>query len=359
MKFIEVLFEKLQRHPKRIVFPDGTDARVLEAAAEYIGRRLGIAILLGNRDEINAAAQKHGISTNRIKIIDPRKADDLPLFVAHLEKLQRYRGIALNEGEKIMSNPNYFATMMVQNGQADGLVGGATGNAGSLLRPLFQIIKPLPGIKTISSCLLMQVPDCEYGEKGVFVFADCSIIPHPTVDQLSSIAIESAKIFRQLTGEIPRVAMLSYSTKGTAQTQDAERVVAAAALARQYFMNNDLNIEIDGEMQVDAALVPSIAQTKAPGSHVAGRANVLIFPDLNAGNIAAKMMQRLAKADAYGQILLGLDKPAGDVSRGSTVREILGVATIVGLQAVNYRKLYPEQGARFTGDYELPEFKAA
>ncbi len=234
---------------------------------------------------------------------------------------------------------------MLQYGQVDGLVGGATSNSGSILRPLFQLIKPLPGIKSISSCVVLQVPNIEYGEKGVFTFADCGVIPNPSVDQLATIATESARLFRQLTGSIPRVAMLSYSTKGSAQTQDTEKIVAATALAKQQLFEKMQTAEIDGELQVDTALNKEIAEIKAPGSLVAGQANVLVFPDLNSGNIAVKLVHRLAGGEAYGQILLGLDKPAADLSRGASIHEIVGVAAIVSLQAIEYRRLYPEQGA--------------
>jgi phosphate acetyltransferase len=345
MKFIECLFEKLQRHPKRIVFPDGSDTRVLHAAREFSDRKLGPAILLGSEEVIQAAAAREGVSLNRILVIDPEKGDDLPLFIRRLESLARYRNIPVEEAKNIVVKPNYFAAMMVQNGQADGLVGGAMSSSGSLLRPLFQLIKPLPGVKTISSCMVMDVPDCELGDDGVFFFADCGVIPNPTVEQLSQIAVQTAKLARQLTGNSPRVAMLSYSTKGSAQTADTEKIVAATALAKQYFIENDLLIEIDGELQVDAALIEDIAKTKAPDSRVAGRANVLIFPDLNSGNISTKLVQRLTKADGYGNILLGLDKPAADLSRGASVADIVGVATIVGLNAIEYRRLYPDQGA--------------
>jgi phosphate acetyltransferase len=354
MSFIENVFEKLKRHPKRIVFPDGMDTRVQAAAFEFASKELGIPILLGNKEEIQASLKNNGFVSPFIKVIEPKKADDLQLFISHLEKLQRYRGIALSEGETIICNPNYFATMMVQHGQADGLVGGANIGAGSLLRPLFQIIKPLPGVKTISSCTLLRVPDCSFGHQGLFVLGDCSIIPHPSVEQLSCIAVESAKLFRQLTGETPRVAMLSYSTKGTAPTQDAEKIIAATALAKKSFTEQNIKVEIDGELQADVALVESIAAAKAPGSLVAGKANVLIFPDLNSGSISCRLIQRLAKADAYGQILLGLDKPAGDVSRGASSAEILGVAAIVAVQAINYRNLYPEQGANPQPKYVPP-----
>jgi phosphate acetyltransferase len=307
-------------------------------------------VLLGKREEVEAAAEKAKISLHKINIIDPEHADDLPLFVKRLEGLARYKGIANADSRKIVTNPNYFGSLMLQHGQVDGLVGGATSNSGSILRPLFQLIKPLTGVKSISSCVIMQVPNTAYGEKGVFTFADCGVIPNPNVDQLSTIATESARLFRQLTGGVPRVAMLSYSTKGSAQTQDTEKIVAATALAKQVFFEKDQIGEVDGELQVDTALIKEIAEIKAPGSPVAGHANVLVFPDLNSGNIASKLVHRLTGGEAYGQILLGLDKPAADLSRGASVHEIVGVAAIVSLQAIEYRRLYPDQGA---GRYDM------
>lgn len=345
MKFIESVFENLRKHPKRIVFPEGSEPRVLAAAAEFVHLNLGVAVLLGKRDEIEAAAHKARVSLKKIHVIDPETAEDLPLFVKRIENLSRYKGIAEVDALKIVTNPNYFGALMLQNGQVDGLVGGATSNSGSILRPLFQLIKPLPGIKSISSCVVLQLPHHKLGEKGVFTFADCGVIPNPNVDQLATIATESARLFRQLTGAIPRVAMLSYSTKGSAQTQDTEKIVAATALAKQILFDRKQPGEVDGELQVDTALVKEIADIKAPGSPVAGQANVLVFPDLNSGNIAMKLVQRLAGGEAYGQILLGLDKPAADLSRGATIHEIVGVAAIVSLQAIEYRRLYPEQGA--------------
>jgi phosphate acetyltransferase len=350
MKFIESVFQKLRKHPKRVVFPEGTEPRILAAAAEFVHLQLGIAVLLGKRDEVEAAASDAKVSLNKILIIDPEKAEDLPLFTKRLESLSRYKGIAEVDARKIVSNPNYFGAMMLQNGQVDGLVGGAASNSGSILRPLFQLIKPLAGIKSIASCVVLQVPNIDCGENGVFAFADCGVIPNPNVDQLATIAVESGRLFRQLTGAMPRVAMLSYSTKGSAQTQDTEKIVAATALAKQQLFDKKQPGEIDGELQVDAALDKAVAEIKTPGSPVAGHANVLVFPDLNSGNIAVKLVHRLAGGEAYGQILLGLDKPAADLSRGTSVHEIVGVAAIVSLQAIEYRRLYPEQGA---GRYEV------
>lgn len=341
MKFIDSVFEKLERHPKRIVFPEGTEPRVLQAAARFVKLRLGAPIVLGKKEDIFASAAKHGIDIERIGIIDPATADDLPIFCARLEKLKRYRNLGPADAREIVLNPNYFAAMMIQCGQADGLVGGASVYPGTLLRPLIQLVKPLPGAQIISSCMIVQVADKTYGDAGVLLFADCAVIPEPTVDQLAQIAVQTGRICRQLTGIPPRVAMLSFSTKGSSKSPAAERVAAATALAKQKADAEKIEMEIDGELQADTALLEELAARKAPTSRVAGKANVLVFPDLNSGNIAAKLVQYLGGANVYGQILLGLSKPAADLSRGASVEDILGVAAIIGLQAIEYRKLYP------------------
>lgn len=341
MKFIASVFEKLKRHPKRIVFPEGTEPRVLQAAARFVKLRLGAPIVLGKKEEILAAASAYSLDIDHIGIIDPAEADDLPVFIERLEKLKSYRNLGAKDAREIILNPNYFAALMIQYGQADGLVGGASVYPGTLLRPLIQLVKPLPGIDTISSCMILQVPQSKYGDDGVLLFADCAVIPEPTVDQLATIAVQTGKICRQLTGIPPRVALLSFSTKGSAKLPAAEKMAAAASLAKQKAEAEKIEMEIDGELQADTALLADLAQRKAPTSRVAGKANVLIFPDLNSGNIAAKLVQYLADAQVYGQILLGLSKPAADLSRGASVDDILGTAAIVGLQAIEYRKLYP------------------
>ena len=231
-EFIESVYEKLRRHPKRIVFPEGDDYRVLQAASEYVNKKLGPAVVLGKKERVEALAASKEISLHRILVIDPENAADMPLFVRRLEALQRYRGIKEVDAVKILSNPNYFAAMMLQNGQCDGLVAGASEFSGNILRPLFQLIKPLPGIKTVSSTTVLDVPNCSMGDKGILFFADAGVIPTPTVEQLADIAVETARLRRQLTGEVPRVAMLSFSTKGSAQTKDTEKIIAATALAK-------------------------------------------------------------------------------------------------------------------------------
>ena len=343
MKFIESVFQKLKRHPKRIVFPEGTEPRILQAAEEFVKLQLGPAIVLGKKAEVEKVAAREKVDLDHIGIIDPETSTDLPLFCERLEKLKRYHNLGPSDSRATMIKPNYFAAMMVQYGQADALVGGTSTTAGTLLRPLIQLIKPLPNVKTISSCMIIEVADKKFGENGVMLLADCAVIPEPNVDQLATIAVETGKIARQLKGIPPRIAMLSFSTKGSAKLPAAEKIAAATALAKQKAADEGIDMQIDGELQADTALLADLAAIKAPDSSVAGKANVLIFPDLNSGNIAAKLIQHLAKAEAYGQILLGLSCPAADMSRGASVKDILGAAAIVGLQAIEYRKLYPDQ----------------
>lgn len=260
--------------------------------------------------------------------------------------------MAVDEALAAVKQPVYFATMMLHQGSADALVAGASTTAGGILRPLFQTIRLEPGVKAASSCSVIQVGDKSFGEKGVLYLADCSVIPDPTADQLADIALMAAKLARQLHGLKPRVAFLSYSTKGSARHRTLEKILAAVALARQRADQKMIQADFDGELQADAALVPDIARSKAAHSSVAGRANVLVFPDLNAGNICSKLVQRLARGTLYGPILNGLCKPASDLSRGCSIQEILGSAAIVALQSVEYRKLYPDAAAATTERFD-------
>jgi phosphate acetyltransferase len=350
MRFIGSVIEKLQRHPKRIVFPEGGEPRVLQAARQFHALRLGIPILLGDRTRLKEAAEQLNVRLEGIRIINPAESEDLDNFARRFEMLRRHRGIQEKEAREAMLQPNYFGAMMVAMHQADGFVSGTNELTGSVLRPLFQIIKVAPQTTTASSCMVMEVEDTRFGEQGVMFMGDCAVIPEPTVDQLADIAVSTAQLARQLHGTRPRVALLSYSTKGSATHPSIGKVKAAAALAEQKAAQKLLEADFDGEMQVDAALVPEIAKRKAQDSVVAGRATVLIFPDLNSGNIGSRLVQHLARANAYGQILLGLDRPAADVSRGATAHDILGVAAIVGVQAVEYHRLYPGAGEKLPGD---------
>src|SRR5438067_4296676 len=350
MRFIGNLIDKLQRHPKRIVFPEGTEPRVLQAARQFYSLRLGAPILLGDRTAIKAAAERLNLSLEGVRIINPAESEDLDNFAMRYESLRRYKGIKVKEARHAMLNPNYYGAMMVAMHQADGFVSGASEVTGSTLRPLFQIIKVAPQAATASSCMIMEVEDTRFGENGVLFMADCGVIPEPTVEQLADIAVSTALLARQLVGTRPRVALLSYSTKGSATHPSIGKVQAATALAQQKARQKKLEADFDGELQVDAAVVPDIARRKLPDSKVAGRANVLVFPDLNSGNIASKLVQHVARANAYGQILLGLDRPAADVSRGSSAHDILGVAAIVGCQAIAYHELYPDAGLHLPGE---------
>ncbi len=348
MKFIDSVFEILARHPKRIVFPEGTEPRTMQAAAEFAHRKLGVPILLGDRATMESVAKGEGIDLRheKIRLIDPANSSDLPAFCENLEKLDRYKNFRLDDSRRIMINPNYFGAMMVQYGLADGLVGGAGEYSSGLLRPLLQILKPLPDVQTVFGCMIMEMAGQAVGDNGVLFFADGAVIPEPTVEQLATIAIHTAGLYCRLRTNPARVAMLSFSTKGSSTSAPAQRMAAATALARQQLEQRPdhlraQQIEIDGELQADTAIDPVLAARKAPGSLVAGRANVLIFPDLDSGNIAQKLVQYLASACSYGQILLGLSKPAADLSRGATAESILGAAAIVGLQAIEYHTIYP------------------
>lgn len=350
MRFIGSVIEKLQRHPKRIVFPEGTEPRVLQAARQFHALRLGAPILLGDRTKVKEIAADLNISLEGIRIINPAESEDLENFTRRFVSLRREKGLQTAEAQEAMRQPNYYGAMMVAMHQADGLVAGTSHSTGSVLRSLFQIIKVAPQATVASSCMVMEVEDSRFGESGVLFMADCGVIAEPTVDQLAEIALSTAQFARHLLNTRPRVALLSFSTKGTATHPSIGKVQAATALARQRAEQRLLEADFDGELQVDAALVPEIAERKLPDNRVAGRANVLIFPDLNSGNIASKLVRHIAKANAYGQVLLGLNRPAADVSRGSNAHDILGVAAIVGLQAINYNLLYPGAGHELPGE---------
>lgn len=343
MRFIGSVIEKLQRHPKRIVFPEGKEPRVLQAARQFYSLRLGVPILLGDRTRIKEIAASLNVPLDGIRILNPVESEDFENFVQVYKRLRQSKGIREEEARKAMQNPDFYGAMMVAMHRADGFVSGSSDYAESALRPLFQIIKVAPKQTTASSCLVMEIPDTRFGENGVIFMADCGVIPDPTMEQLAEIAVSTAKLANQMFGTPPRVALLSYSTKGSATNPRIGKVQGATELARELARKEMLDAVFDGELQVDAALIPEIAERKAPRSRVAGKANVLIFPDLNSGNIASKLVQHIARANAYGQILLGLDRPAADVSRGSNSHDILGVAAIVGLQSIEFSELYPEE----------------
>lgn len=344
MRFVGSIIEKLQRHPKRIVFPEGTEPRVLQAARQFHSLRLGAPILLGDRSRVKEAAERLNVSLEGIRIINPAESDDMETFVERFQDLRRARGVTADEARDTMVKPNYYGAMMVAMHRADGLVSGTNEYTGSVLRPLFQILKVAPSANVATSCMIMEVEDSRFGADGVLFMADCGVIPEPSAEQLAEIALATARLARHLLGVRPRVAMLSFSTKGSAHHPSLERIRQATALAQEKAVIQGLAADVDGELQLDAALVADVAARKLPESKVAGQANVLVFPDLNAGNIGSKLLRHVARANAYGQVLLGLNRPAADVSRGSSAHDILGVAAIVGIQAIDYPLLYPGSG---------------
>ncbi|MBI5382860.1 MAG: phosphate acetyltransferase [Opitutae bacterium] len=340
MPLVAKLIERLQRHPKRIVFPEGADPRVLQAARQWVTRRMGAPILLGDRQAIKETAARLSLDTKGMRIIEPEKSSDLAPFVAQLEQLRQELGLKLPSAAEAMRDHSYFATMMVRNAHADGLVGGATVSAASALRPLFQLIPRQEHVDTPSSLMILDWDEKKIGADGTLFFADCGVIPEPTAEQLCDIALATAMIARHLTNDIPRVAMLSYSSKSESQHPAILKMRRATELARAKAQAAALPMEIEGELQVDAALDIAIAAAKKIAGPVAGHANVLIFPDLNSGNIAFKLLQLLAGANTFGQIVTGLSRPAAEISRGASAHDVFGAAAVVGCQAIDRRLLY-------------------
>jgi phosphate acetyltransferase len=345
MKFIESAYEKLRRHPKRIVFPEGDDPRVVRAAQAFYDHQLGVPVLLGQREVIERVALTEKVSLDHVAIINPETSSDMPVFCERLEKLDRYKGFGFKDSRAVLTNRNYFAAMMLQYGLVDGLVGGVSSYGGSLLRPLLQLVKRFPHAEVLTSAMIVELAHthAHHGDEGVLFFSDCAVVPEPSMQQLGNIAVQAGMLARQVFGQKPRVALLSFSTKGSAKTPSTEKVAGAVVVARELATKLDFEMAVDGELQADTALVPELAGIKQVGGLVAGRANVLIFPDLNSGNIAVKLVQHLGGARVYGQILLGLTRPAAELSRGTHAEDIAAVAAIVGLQAIEYRKLYPTE----------------
>lgn len=340
MPLVPKLVAKLQRHPKRIVFAEGGDARILQAARQWVTRRMGVPILLGDRTEIKGHAARLDINLEGMRIIDPSRSEDFDRFAGQLVELRRSRGMTLEAARNALRDTSTFATMMLANAQADALVGGATQTASSALRPLFQIIPRLEHVRTASSLMILDFDEPKVGSDGALFLADCGVIPEPTAEQLADIAVSTALIALHLTNERPRVAMLSYASRGTSHHPALLKVRHATELARARAVQQGLDLEIDGELQVDAALDPTAAQAKKVDSPVAGRANVLIFPDLNSGNIGYKLVQCLAGANTFGQIITGLSKPAAEISRGASAHDVFGAAAVIGAQAIDRRLLY-------------------
>ena len=321
MSFISNIKNRAKENKRKIVLPESMDERVMEAAKIASSENIAEIIIIGN--------PVIDLSGYNIEIINPENSELTEKLENELYNLRKEKGMTLEKAHELMLNDYmYFACMLVKMGYADGVVSGACHSTANTLRPALQIIKTKPGTNLVSSFFLMNVPNCELGENGVFLFSDCGLEQNPTSDKLADIAGSSAKSFELLVQSEPRVAMLSHSTKGSASHADVDKVVEATKIAKEKYSE----YKIDGELQLDAAIIPEIASSKAPESEVAGKANVLIFPDLDAGNIGYKLVQRLAKAEAYGPITQGIAAPINDLSRGCFVEDIVGVIAITAIQ---------------------------
>lgn len=323
--FLQTMIERAKTNKQTIVLPEGSDVRTLQAAEKIIEQDIANLIILGNVDEIKAS----GYQLEGAEIVDPASSELREELAELLYETRKAKGMTPEQAAELITNVLYFGVMMVKTGRADGMVAGACHSTGDVLRPCLQILKTAPGVKLVSSFFIMIVPNCELGEKGTFLFSDCGLEVQPDAERLAHIAVNSAKSWKTLVGSEPQVAMISHSSYGSAKNDDALKVVQATALAKELAPE----IQLDGELQLDAAIVPEIGKAKAPESPVAGQANVLIFPDLDAGNIGYKLVQRLAKAEAYGPITQGLAAPVNDLSRGCSADDIVGVVTITCVQA--------------------------
>ena len=331
MSFIEDVKTRAKKDIKTIVLPEAEDIRTLEATQQVLKEKYANIVLIGNEEEIRKKAEENNINIDGAEIINPKTSNKYEEYVKLLVDLRKHKGMTEEEARKLVKDPVYFGMLMLkdENSKVDGLVSGAIHSTSDTLRPALQILKTAPGTKLVSAFFIMVVPDCKYGENGTFIFADSGLNENPNPEELSEIAISSSKSFKQLVEKEPKVAMLSYSTYGSAKSELTKKMIEATNITKEKCPE----LLVDGELQLDAAIVPEVAKFKAPTSNLKGNANVLVFPDLNSGNIGYKLVQRLGKAEAYGPLCQGIAKPVNDLSRGCNSKDIAGVIAITAVQA--------------------------
>ncbi|WP_411847261.1 phosphate acyltransferase [Roseibacillus persicicus] len=340
--FTGPLFEILKRHPKRIVFSEGEDPRVVQVAAEMVRLEIGIPILLGNKEKVRAMATKLGAKMDFVKVIDPNTADDLDLFTELLIRIEKLKGINLANPRETVSRSHFFAAMMIQYGQADAMVGGNINLPATIHRALVQLVKPMPGVShPFTAAIMVSEKLPHFGPDGVLFLGDCGITDIPTVSELTNIAVETGRLAHHYVGRRVRVAMLSHSSMNSAASDSAARVRAATDAARALVSHNRYEIEIDGELQADVALDPAAAEVKLPQMVNRPPADVLVFPNLDAAHISMKLLRHVGGATKYGQLVLGLTRPAAQVPRTVTPRSLLGTAAAVGVEAIKYHEMFP------------------
>lgn len=328
MEILKRIYQNAQKYQKRIVLPEGNEPRTLRATEIVLNQKLAQLILLGNPEEIYKAAEEIGVNIEGATIIDPKTDSNRGAYADLMVEIRKSKGLTREEALELLNDPLYFAPLMIKNGDADGELAGAINATGDVLRPAFQYIKTLPGVSVVSGAFLMFV-DPHFGHDGILVFADCAVMPDPDERQLAEIAVTTARTAKAIVGMDPRVAMLSFSTMGSAQHPLVDKMVNATRIAREM----DPELKIDGEMQLDAALIPEVGRLKAPNSEVAGRANILVFPGLESANIGYKLVERLGKAEAVGPVLQGMAAPINDLSRGCSVSDIVNMVAITANQA--------------------------